>query len=144
MGRLIDIDDVKTLINAADSNDKNTIIAGLDALRTAYDVDEIIKQLKAWAFYADIKYPHSDDKPVNRNLILSETAVKIVKAGRDRTLKSSTDDIKTHAKMIKEHCSQIVMEKDCPFFRGYRNENGARIAICELNKGHCSPCNWAV
>lgn len=55
------------------------------------------------------------------------------------------DEIKRHAQAIKQYCAEhTTKEQECPFFKGYRKENGANIVICELNKGQCSPCNWDV
>lgn len=58
---------------------------------------------------------------------------------------SYIDDLKHCARMIKDFCSENYDdEQSCPFFRGYKEESGARIVICELNKGKCSPCNWEI
>lgn len=48
------------------------------------------------------------------------------------------------AVFIKNWCTTIGMynEKECPFFKGYVEENGVKIVQCELNKGKTSPCNW--
>lgn len=43
-----------------------------------YDVDKIIKELESWTFNMDIDI---DGTMVNRNLIVSDTAIDIVKAG---------------------------------------------------------------
>lgn len=43
-----------------------------------YDVDKIIKELESWTFNIDIDI---DGTMVNRNLIVSDTAIDIVKAG---------------------------------------------------------------
>lgn len=54
------------------------------------------------------------------------------------------NELKEHAQAIKEFCSGRGMfhEEKCPFFRGWKREDGVDIVICELNKGMCSPCNW--
>lgn len=45
---------------------------------------------------------------------------------------------------IKEFCSSegVYNEEQCPFFRGYKKENGVDIVLCALNNGQTSSCNW--
>ena len=50
----------------------------IDTEPIAYDVDKIIKELESWTFNMDIDI---DGTMVNRNLIVSDTAIDIVKAG---------------------------------------------------------------
>ena len=47
---------------------------------------------------------------------------------------------------IKNWCATrgVDDEKECPFFKGYVEENGVKTVQCELNKGKTSPCNWDV
>ena len=57
----------------------------------------------------------------------------------------SNAEILKKARDIKEFCtSHTIGEESCPFFKGYRRENGVCIVVCELNKGQCSPCNWDI
>lgn len=56
---------------------------------------------------------------------------------------AKSENIMEHANAIREYCAKHILdEESCPFFKGYREEEGANIVICELNKGQCSPCNW--
>lgn len=58
---------------------------------------------------------------------------------------SYIDDLKHCARVIRDFCSENYdNEESCPFFRGYKEEDGVKLVICELNKGECSPCNWEV
>lgn len=50
----------------------------IDTEPIAYDVDKIIKELESWTFNMDIDI---DGTMANRNLIVSDTAIDIVKAG---------------------------------------------------------------
>lgn len=45
---------------------------------------------------------------------------------------------------IKKYCADegLSNEEQCPFFRGYKKENGVNIVQCALNLGQTSPCNW--
>ena len=56
------------------------------------------------------------------------------------------NDLLKAAKKIKDWCSTegIYNEEKCPFFKGYKEENGAKVVVCELNKEHTSPCNWEI
>lgn len=47
---------------------------------------------------------------------------------------------------IKNWCATrgVYDEKECPFFKGYVEENGIKTVQCELNKDKTSPCNWNV
>lgn len=42
------------------------------------------------------------------------------------------------------YCSSegVYNEEQCPFFRGYKKENGVDIVQCALNLGQTSPGNW--
>jgi hypothetical protein len=46
---------------------------------TAYDVNKVVEQLKEWTFNADIGI--EDGTMMNHNLIVSKTAIEIVKGG---------------------------------------------------------------
>ena len=71
-----------TFVRALEKADNDFLFAMLmdyfDEQPTAYDVDKVAEQLQEWTFNADIKL---DNNSINRNLIVSETAIDIVKAG---------------------------------------------------------------
>lgn len=46
---------------------------------TAYDADKVVKELNEWTFNANIDV--GDGTVMNRNLIVRDTAIEIVKAG---------------------------------------------------------------
>ena len=90
--RLIDADKLLMLINEQKEKETGSYSKGRneglniaksiinDEIQTpiAYDVDKIIKELESWTFNIDIDI---DGTMVNRNLIVSDTAIDIVKAG---------------------------------------------------------------
>ncbi len=90
--RLIDADKLLMLINEQKEKETGSYSKGRneglniaksiinDEIQTpiAYDVDKIIKELESWTFNMDIDI---DGTMVNRNLIVSDTAIDIVKAG---------------------------------------------------------------
>ncbi len=54
-------------------------------------------------------------------------------------------DIIENAKTIKAYCEEHTYnEEQCPFFMGYKKENGVNVVCCKLNNGPCSPCNWEI
>lgn len=77
--RLINADELKkTLLEYNYTTEHNQIFRYIDEQPTAYDVNKVAEQLQEWTFNADIKL---DNSSINRNLIVSETAIEIVKAG---------------------------------------------------------------
>lgn len=77
--RLINADELKkTLLEYNYTTEHNQIFRYIDEQPTAYDVNKVAEQLQEWTFNADIKL---DNSSINRNLIVSETAIDIVKAG---------------------------------------------------------------
>lgn len=77
--RLINADELKkTLLEYNYTTEHNQIFRYIDEQPTAYDVNKVAEQLQEWTFNADIKL---DNSSINHNLIVSETAIEIVKAG---------------------------------------------------------------
>lgn len=88
--RLIDIADLEKFIRenvCAIGDDHLLLVAGDDGrwhealplVKTAYDVDKVIKDLNEWTFNANIDV--GDGTIMNKNLIISDTAINMVKAG---------------------------------------------------------------
>lgn len=64
-----------------------------------------------------------------------------------RANEETKEDIQQYAEEIRQYCRDIgtYNEEACPFFRGYEErDNNLRYVKCELNQGHCSPCNWEI
>lgn len=82
--RLIDADALKkdlksvTLSNGTLVN-TNAVLYLLEEYPTAYDVDKVIKEINDWTFNANIDI--GDGTVMNHNLIVRDTAIRIVKAG---------------------------------------------------------------
>ena len=51
----------------------------LPLIKTAYDVDKVVKEINEWTFNANIDV--GDGTVMNHNLIVRDTAIEIVKAG---------------------------------------------------------------
>lgn len=80
--RLIDADKLienihkRSYISKALSEIFETVI---DEQPTAYDVDKVVKEINEWTFNANIDV--GDGTVMNHNLIVRDTAIKIVKRG---------------------------------------------------------------
>jgi hypothetical protein len=90
MGRLIDVADLEKFIReyrCVIGDDNLLLAAGKDGkwqealplVKTAYDVDEVVKEINEWTFNANIDV--GDGTIMNHNLIVRDTAIDIVKAG---------------------------------------------------------------
>jgi hypothetical protein len=90
MGRLIDVAGLEKFIRehrCAIGDDNLLLVAGKDGrwqealpfVKTAYDVDEVVKEINEWTFNANIDV--GDGTIMNHNLIVRDTAINIVKAG---------------------------------------------------------------
>lgn len=79
--RLIDADKLRTILTDEECPCvlQTVLIGIIDAQPTAYDVDKVVEQLKEWTFNADIDT--GDWTMMNHNLIVSKTAIEIVKGG---------------------------------------------------------------
>lgn len=85
--KLIDIDDViSLLVNHHFDDDKenfdlliHNLCKEIRQIPIAYDVDEVVKQLKEWTFNADVNI--GDGTMMNHDLISSKNAIEIVKDG---------------------------------------------------------------
>lgn len=51
----------------------------LPLVKTAYDVDKVVKEINEWTFNANIDV--GDGTVMNHNLIVRDTAIEIVKIG---------------------------------------------------------------
>lgn len=90
MGRLIDVADLEKFIReyrCVIGDDNLLLAAGKDGkwqealplVKTAYDVDEVVKEINEWTFNANIDV--GDGTIMNHNLIVRDTAINIVKVG---------------------------------------------------------------
>ena len=90
MGRLIDVADLEKFIRehrCVIGDDHILLVAADDGrwhealplVKTAYDVDEVVKEINEWTFNANIDV--GDGTIMNHNLIVRDTAIDIVKAG---------------------------------------------------------------
>lgn len=88
--RLIDIADLEKFIRenvCAIGDDHLLLVAGDDGrwhealplVKTAYDVDKVVKEINEWTFNANINV--GDGTVMNHNLIVRDTAIEIVKTG---------------------------------------------------------------
>lgn len=88
--RLIDIADLEKFIRenvCAIGEDHLLLVAGDDGrwhealplVKTAYDVDKVVKEINEWTFNANIDV--GDGTVMNHNLIVRDTAIEIVKTG---------------------------------------------------------------
>ena len=88
--RLIDIADLEKFIRenvCAIGDDHLLLVAGDDGrwhealplVKTAYDVDKVVKEINEWTFNANIDV--GDGTVMNHNLIVRDTAIEIVKIG---------------------------------------------------------------
>lgn len=88
--RLIDIADLEKFIRenvCAIGDDHLLLVAGDDGrwhealplVKTAYDVDKVVKEINEWTFNANIDV--GDGTVMNHNLIVRDTAIEIVKTG---------------------------------------------------------------
>jgi hypothetical protein len=88
--RLIDITDLEKFIRenvCAIGDDHLLLVAGDDGrwhealplVKTAYDVDKVVKEINEWTFNANIDV--GDGTVMNHNLIVRDTAIEIVKTG---------------------------------------------------------------
>lgn len=85
--KLIDVDDVISLLvnHHFDDNKENfdllihNLCKEIRQIPIAYDVDEVVKQLKEWTFNADVNI--GDVTITNHDLISSKNAIEIVKDG---------------------------------------------------------------
>ncbi len=88
--RLIDITDLEKFIRenvCAIGDDHLLLVAGDDGrwhealplVKTAYDVDKVVKEINEWTFNANIDV--GDGTVTNHNLIVRDTAIEIVKTG---------------------------------------------------------------
>ena len=88
--RLIDIADLEKFIRenvCAIGDDHLLLVAGDDSrwhealplVKTAYDVDKVVKEINEWTFNANIDV--GDGTVMNHNLIVRDTAIEIVKIG---------------------------------------------------------------
>ena len=80
MGRLIDagkfLNNLSGMLKSME--DYDAVRKVINNMPTAYDVDKVVEELESWTFNIDIDI---DGTMVNRNLIVSDTAIDIVKAG---------------------------------------------------------------
>lgn len=76
--RLIDADKLRKQIHCEYSDDLG-ILEKIDEQPTAYDVDKVVKEINEWTFNANINV--GDGTVMNRNLIVRDTAIEIVKKG---------------------------------------------------------------
>ena len=79
LGEDVDIDDFTMLIEDAVQVYRKMVIDAICSQPTAYEVDEVVKELKEWTFNADVNI--GDGTIMNHNLITSDNAIKIVKLG---------------------------------------------------------------
>jgi hypothetical protein len=90
MRRLIDVADLEKFIreHRCVIGDDNLLLVATDdgrwqealpLIKTAYDVDEVVKEINEWTFNANIDV--GDGTIMNHNLIVRDTAINIVKAG---------------------------------------------------------------
>lgn len=88
--RLIDIADLEKFIRenvCAIGDDHLLLVAGDDGrwhealplVKTAYDVDKVVKEINEWTFNANIDV--GDGTVMNHNLIVRDIAIEIVKIG---------------------------------------------------------------
>lgn len=88
--RLIDIADLEKFIRenvCVIGDDHLLLVAGDDGrwhealplVKTAYDVDKVVKEINEWTFNANIDV--GDGTVMNHNLIVRDTAIEIAKAG---------------------------------------------------------------
>lgn len=88
--RLIDIADLEKFIRenvCVIGDDHLLLVAGDDGrwhealplVKTAYDVDKVVKEINEWTFNANIDV--GDGTVMNHNLIVRDTAIEIVKTG---------------------------------------------------------------
>jgi hypothetical protein len=88
--RLIDIADLEKFIRenvCAIGDDHLLLVAGDDGrwhealplVKTAYDVDKVVKEINEWTFNANIDV--GDGTVMNHNLIVRDTVIEIVKTG---------------------------------------------------------------
>ena len=88
--RLIDIADLEKFIRdnvCAIGDDHLLLVTGDDGrwhealplVKTAYDVDKVVKEINEWTFNANIDV--GDGTVMNHNLIVRDTAIEIVKTG---------------------------------------------------------------
>lgn len=88
--RLIDIADLEKFIRenvCAIGDDHLLLVAGDDGrwhealplVKTAYDVDKVVKEINEWTFNANIDV--GDGTVMNHNIIVRDTAIEIVKTG---------------------------------------------------------------
>lgn len=88
--RLVDVADLEKFIQehrCVISDDNLLLVAADDGrwqealplIKTAYDVDEVVKEINEWTFNANIDV--GDGTIMNHNLIVRDTAIEIVKAG---------------------------------------------------------------
>lgn len=77
--RLIDADAFEKSVMFGDAEDMQDVIYALRDYPTTYDIDKVVKELNEWTFNANIDV--GDGTVMNRNLIVRDTAIEIVKAG---------------------------------------------------------------
>lgn len=88
--RLIEVADLEKFIRenvCAIGDDHLLLVAGDDGrwhealplVKTAYDVDKVVKEINEWTFNANIDV--GDGTVMNHNLIVRDTAIEIVKIG---------------------------------------------------------------
>ena len=88
--RLIDITDLEKFIreNVCAIGDDHLLLVARDdgrwhealpLVKTAYDVDKVVKEINEWTFNANIDV--GDGTVMNHNLIVRDTAIEIVKTG---------------------------------------------------------------
>lgn len=88
--RLVDVADIEKFIRenrCAIGDDHLLLVAGNDGrwhealplIKTAYDVDKVVKEINEWTFNANIDV--GGGTAMNHNLIVRDTAIEIVKAG---------------------------------------------------------------
>lgn len=76
MSRLIDADKLKEYLG---NRYMPELKEDIDAQPTAFNVENVVKELEEWTFNADVNI--GDGTIMNHNLIASENAIDIVKRG---------------------------------------------------------------
>ena len=116
------------------STDKNTSIGKsfstdvfeeIRNMQIAYDIDKVVEELKDWTFNADINI--GDGTMMNHNLIVSETAIEIVKQGGTGT---ETETIRDKAVKWNNNSTKRVPYEFIDYVEGKR-EIGVSDDACE-------------